>query len=246
MEQSIPDHMNLFQRSQTVYWSGSDRYEVWLTHMKDSNSRNYLERMGWDHEHAIEYKFNSCGFRDDEFDQRDNCLAIGCSFTEGVGLRADQIWPSKLTRLINTHVWNLGIGGASADTCFRMLDHYIKVLNPKAVFFLIPPLMRVELHSEDEIRSYLVTDEDVESFVKVWFAHDGNGAINRYKNVLAMKQICADRGIQLYMQDSMERNSTDDADMANNDMARDLMHYGEETQDHIAKEFYRDYVNGNS
>lgn len=237
MGRPIPNHMNLFQRSQTLYWSGSDRHEVWLKHMKDPETRCYLERMGWDNEYAIEYKFNSCGFRDDEFDQRDNCLALGCSFTEGVGLHKNQIWSSKLTELIGTHVWNLGIGGASADTCFRMLDYYIKVLNPKAVFLLVPPSMRVEVHLESEIRSYLATDADISSYAKIWFAHEDNGAINRYKNILAMKQLCADYGIRLYTQDCMSQYSAGDA-VTIIDVARDLMHYGEETQEYIAKEFY--------
>lgn len=244
MEQSIPNHINLHFRNQTLYWSGSDQRAVWEKHMKDTSSSEYLKSAGWDNEKAIEYKFNSHGFRDDELDQRDNCLAIGCSFTEGVGLRNDQIWPSKLTKLIGTHVWNLGIGGASADTCFRMTDYYIKTLNPKAVFLLIPPLMRVELHAEDEVRSYLATDTGIPSFVKKWFACEDNGTINRYKNILAMKQLCRDSKIKFYARDSIT-NIPEEINVAKNP-ARDLMHYGEEVQEYFAKEFYKDYINGNS
>lgn len=238
MAQSIPYHVNIYYSNQTVYWSGSDRRDTWLNHMNNRETRKFLESMGWDNEHSIEYKFNSYGFRDDEFDQRTNCIAVGCSFTEGVGLRQDQIWPTKLANLIGTHIWNLGVGGAAADTCFRILDHYIKILKPKAVFLLIPPMMRVELHTENEVRAYLVSETKIPAEIKKWFSYEANGITNRYKNILAMKQICADAGIKLYTQDSVGNAFKYD------DLARDLMHYGEGTQSFIASEFYKEYING--
>lgn len=239
MEQSIPYHINHQYQGQTVYWSGSDRKDVWEKNIKSSNNYEYLKSAGWDNEYAIEYKFNSHGFRDAEFDQRDNFIAIGCSFTEGVGLGKDQIWPTKLTNLVGTHVWNLGIGGAAADTCFRILDYYIQVLKPKAVFFLVPPVMRVELHYDDRIESHLANDGHVSNFVKQWFVCEDNGTINRYKNTLAMKQICYTAGVNLYVQDSISNM------LENIELARDLLHPGEEYQDYIAKLFYEDFINGN-
>jgi hypothetical protein len=231
----IPTHVNLPMRSQTLYWSGTDQQDLWKKHMKTPKSYDYLTHMRWNTELAIEYKFNSHGFRDDEFDQRDCHLALGCSFTEGVGLCKDQTWPARLTNLIGNHVWNLGIGGASVDTCFRMLDHYLEVLRPKSVFLLIPPLMRVELHSEDEIRSYLVSDTDIPAFVKKWVSCEDNANVNRYKNILAMKQLCADQNIKLYTQHCNP--------VFEDDYARDLMHYGKKTHKHFAKNFYKDYIN---
>ena len=241
MENYLPTHRNYCNRGQTLYWSGGDSRDMWEKNMKNPKTREYLIQAGWHDEYAIEYKFNSYGFRDDEFDQRDNCLAIGCSFTEGVGLRKDQIWPTKLTNLIDTHVWNLGAGGAATDTCFRILDYYIKILNPKAVFLLVPPPMRVELHSDKGVNSYLVTDTVIPAEIKEWFLHEDNSKINRYKNILAMRQLCADAKINLYVKDSLT-----DVPVPPPAPARDLMHHGEKAQDQIAQLFYEDYKNGNS
>lgn len=240
MAQPTLYHKNIHYSNQTLYWSGSDTQELWKNHMNNSDTRKYLESMGWDNEYAIEYKFNSCGFRDDEFDQRPNCIAIGCSFTEGVGLQQENIWPTKLTEFLGIHVWNLGVGAGAADTCFRILDHYVKLLNPQAVFLLVPPLMRVELHIKNEVVSYVATDIGIPSEIKQWFSYEANGITNRYKNILAMKQICADSGIKLYIQDSTGNISID------NDVARDLMHFGKDTQKFIASNFYKEYIYGNS
>lgn len=238
MNQQIPTHINSSKQNQTLYWSGSDCQTLWEKNMNIPKFYDYLKRMKWDNDQAIEYKFNSHGFREDNFDQRDNHLAIGCSFTEGVGLRKDQIWPSKLTNLIGNHVWNLGIGGASADTCFRILNYYIKMLKPKSVFLLIPPLMRLELHSSNGVDCYLPTSTNVPFFIKQWMYCEDNGNINRYKNILAMKQLCADQNIKLYTQgcERIRRPSKID-------LARDLIHYGEETQEYFATSFYKDYIN---
>lgn len=237
MENFTPSHINYIHRNQTLYWSGSDQRRLWEQHMKDPKNCEYLTNAGWDDEYAIEYKFNSSGFRDEEFDQRPNCLAIGCSFTEGVGLNKDQTWPTKLTNLIGMHVWNLGVGGAATDTCFRMTDHYIKILNPKTVFLLVPPPARVELHTDNGVRSYLVTDTDIPAGIKEWFLYEGNSTINRYKNILAIRQICADANVNLIIEDCCHTEY-------DGDLARDLMHYGEKTQDSIANLFYKDYING--
>lgn len=240
MEHPILHHINVEHRGKTLHWSGSDKYRLWEKNMQDPNLYEYLKSAGWDSEYAIEYTYNNYGFRDAEFDQRPNCLAIGCSFTEGVGLRQDQIWPTKLTNLLGMHVWNLGVGGGAADTCFRVLDHYIKILNPRAVFILIPPPMRVELHTEYGPISYLVSDTNMPLEIKEWFLYDDNSKINRHKNILAMRQLCADANASIYIKDSLTDMPGDD------NPARDLMHFGEESHDHIAKVFYEEYINGNS
>lgn len=236
---TIPYHMNIHYSGQTLYWAGSDKREVWLENMKDPKVAEHLKSHGWDHEYAIEYTYNSHGFRDDEFDERLNYIAVGCSFTEGIGLRKEQAWPSKLAKLLGLHVWNLGIGGASADTCFRILDHYINVLKPQAVFLLLPPPMRVELHIRDYVKSFLATDTNLSITLKEWFATEDNSIVNRRKNLLAMQQLCNNAGVKMYVKDSA-------VDMCYSGIrARDMLHHNEDAHNHIAKLFYEDFINGN-
>lgn len=235
---TIPYHTNIRHSGQTLYWAGSDKRESWLKNMKDSKVAEYLKSYGWDNEYAIEYVYNSHGFRDEEFDERPNYIAVGCSFTEGIGLRNNQSWPRKLSKLLGVHVWNLGIGGASADTCFRILEHYIDLLKPQAVFLLLPPPMRLELHIRNGIKSFLATDTNLSVTLKEWFATEENSIINRRKNLLAMQQICNGFSVKLYVKDSA-------VDMCCSDnRARDMLHHNEDAHEHIAKLFYEDFING--
>ena len=63
----------------------------------------------WD-EDSITYRVNSHGFRGDDLHpiKSDSFIALGCSFTFGVGVTADQTWPSVLSKSLDMHGYNLG------------------------------------------------------------------------------------------------------------------------------------------
>ena len=87
------------------------------------------------------YVYNSMGYRtyefselgDEEFD-----IAIGCSFTEGVGVRSSELWVHHLEKKLNTKIVNLGKGGASTKyvnyTLFAWVMSNMKL--PKRIFIL--------------------------------------------------------------------------------------------------------------
>lgn len=64
------------------------------------------------------YRFNSMGYRTYEFSDltdKNFDLTIGCSYTEGVGLRLNEIWTHHYEEYFDTKLLNLAKGGASAD-----------------------------------------------------------------------------------------------------------------------------------
>jgi len=63
------------------------------------------------------YTYNSMGYRTYEFstvEDRKFDIAIGCSFTEGIGVRRTEMWTHHLENKLNTKILNLGKGGSSA------------------------------------------------------------------------------------------------------------------------------------
>jgi hypothetical protein len=239
---TVPNHYNTRVRGRTVYFNGSDQKDLWKNNLKDPNTYKFFEKNGWIDEHAIPYTFNTHGFRCEEFNDRASWLALGCSNTEGVGLNIDNVWPSLLSKQINEHVWNLGIGAASMDTCFRILDYYIDKLNVQGIFLLQPPHHRFELFVNGIPKNYLINDTNLvhDTTIKSWFGDENNAKFAAKRNMLAMKKICDDRNVR-FISRSSEILVKDEQRQA-----RDLLHYGKDIHIYLANLFYEDYKNGNS
>ncbi len=105
------------------------------------------------------YKFNSHGFRSDEFinDNKSKILFAGCSFTEGIGLPIEHTW-GYLTnqKLFNSsNFYNCARSGMSIESISRFLIIIIEHLKfrPNTVIFLLPSILRSETFYFDEINS---------------------------------------------------------------------------------------------
>jgi hypothetical protein len=133
-------HGNWDLRSQTVNWSGSDHQNEFNKNCTNPDKFAKLVTLGFDSPESISYTYNQHGFRSPEFDQRPCGIALGCSFTEGVGIPVQHTWPSKLSKMLDVHVWNLGTGGSSIDTAFTFLEYYIDLLDPQFVTICVPPI----------------------------------------------------------------------------------------------------------
>lgn len=126
-------------RSQTVYWITRDNEENFRKNPKPG----YTET-------SITYSYNGHGFRTKEFDLSNgkrNILFLGCSHTEGIGLREEDTWVHKVSQHFPDHnCYNLGIGGGSTDMVTRFLYNFSEVLRPEVVFILWPSLTRFETY----------------------------------------------------------------------------------------------------
>lgn len=231
---SPPFHENLQCANTTSFWAPFDTEERWHINMRDTSTRNLLTKLGYADPTAITYTYNSHGFRDEEFDNRSCGIAFGCSFTHGTGIKQNQTWPCVLGNLLDTHVWNLGIGGASLDTVFRISEYYINLLEPEFVSLLIPPSTRFEYYEYNRYAIATLHDyneSDNKHFFKQWFANQENTQNHQHKNLLALEKVCDKYGIEFVslcpLDDWPNKNSR----------ARDLAHPDAESNSVIAEQF---------
>jgi hypothetical protein len=229
----IPNHNGKRVVNQTTHWFGMDSEETFLSHINDPQKKELLEKYGWIDPECILYRHNSHGFRCIKFDSRPAGLALGCSFTHGVGINEDQAWPAVLSNLLNIHIWNLGIGGAAYDTVFRLLDYYLLELKPKFVVIFEPPKSRFEIarnKNDFEVLNPNCTQYNNITY-KNWFANDENSFFNHRKNQLACKYICQQNNIPIFQWDS--EDSLYSLKCSTN-LARDLTHPGPQEHERLA------------
>jgi hypothetical protein len=81
----------------------------------------------------IVYKFNSMGYRTSEKIQGDEILAIGDSFTLGLGVNVEDTWSAQLSTLLNYPVLNFSLNGASNDWIARRSAELLKFVKPRAI-----------------------------------------------------------------------------------------------------------------
>jgi hypothetical protein len=230
-----PKHANWSNEKSTL-WDGSDHEKLYQSNIKDPKNCALLEKYGWI-DTTIEYRFNQQRFRADEFDNRPCGLSLGCSFTRGIGLKEDQAWPTVLSKISGLHFWNLGVGGGAMDTCTRLLDYYISKLKPRIVILLAPPKNRFELHNDDFWHVMGVNSHEFRDYQKVYYAYDENSIINHRRNILAMKQICAQYNTPFYSWECSNVNAF--LPIEKSDLARDLLHQGPATQQRLAESMHR-------
>lgn len=231
---NAPNHFNQKFAGQVREWAGTDSEARFNNHVNNPETREKLRQMGWLNM-KIHYRYNSEGFRDEEFDQRPAYIALGCSHTQGVGIPEPATWPKQLENLLNIKVWNLGVGGSAADTCFRLLDYWIHHLNVLAVVCAVPPILRFEVFDANHKWMSILHDHRMyqlwlQGYVKNYFSFDESSELNRKKNLMAMQHICDTKGIPFYY------NTLETFGGVN--MARDLAHCGVEANRSLAAEFH--------
>lgn len=158
---------------------------------------------GWTKDTVIEYRFNSHGFRTDEFDLSERIICLGDSRTFGVGLHEWQTWPYFLSQLTGKPVWNLGSGSACLDTAYRILKGYLPQLRTSLVVALMPTIDKFELFTENSRifvsnpMSSIASDEH-KQFADVWFRSAKNNEIAAQKTIEAMSYLCLEKNIKFH------------------------------------------------
>ena len=219
-------------KNQIFYWHGSDSEDLYKKNLK--NNYNQLKKYGWIYNNFT-YKFNSYGFRCEEFSDDPTIMALGCSNTLGTGLPVDKIWPELLAKELNMKCANLGVGGGSLDSAFRMCHGYIDTIKPKIVVLLSPPGPRVELFTDDGVQNmgtWSLEHESIlekRSFFYTWVSEQNNVYFNEEKNILAIKQLCEQKNIKFINKTSNELI------FIGQSLARDLIHAGIENHKLFAK-----------
>jgi hypothetical protein len=233
------EHRYSQYKNQTLSWLDTDSEKTFQANMQDPIRRQQIEKYNWHLPNCITYKFNSLGFRSEEFTGAAGFIALGCSFTSGIGLPIDQIWPSIVSQQTGLQAFNLAQGDGSMDTCFRLLSGYIKELDPKFVMLLRPVSSRFEIHNEAGPHNVLINVPRYSEMQKVWYADEQNQLVNFYKNTLAIQYLCQVNNVKLIIKDSKEDLSIDPSPDAY-PAARDLLHNGHASHIYCAERFLKD------
>jgi hypothetical protein len=218
---------NIHTTNITHQWWPTDTEESFNRMMLDPVHRKYFQAKRWDLPETITYKINSDGFRSEEFDpSANNLVALGCSFTMGIGLPYSDLWPSRVAQALNLRACNFGWGGASSDQCFRLAEYWVPHLTPKLVVLLNPPRGRMEVvinQKTGETDTVMPMDNHPDAFVKKWLSVDENQKLNNRKNSLAIEAICNRLSIPFlsYEADTWMSRSREEAEYA-----RDYLHAG--------------------
>lgn len=93
-----------------------------------------FNRKHFDSYGPVHYQFNELGYRHGNPDYRgDEILAIGDSFTVGLGVNQAETWPEQLSRLLDYPVLNFSLNGASNDWIARKTELLLKYFRPRCV-----------------------------------------------------------------------------------------------------------------
>ncbi len=213
----IPDHYYRKFANEELLWCPNDDQETYskhcLTRIDDLVRFNWLDK-------KITYKFNSDGFRSEEF--KENSIAfLGCSITFGIGLPIEDIYPSLVADKLQMPMANLSVPGSSNDTAFRMAEYWLPRLKPSILILMSPDRSRMELLGND-IANYRVNSQCVKDiFYQKWLLNEENARLNQLKNSLAVAYLCKSLGIK-FLKFTVEN----DFCLVINDLARDLSHPG--------------------
>jgi hypothetical protein len=196
-----------------INWLPMDTEKLYNENLK--YKKNLLEKYNWINSNFT-YKFNSHGFRCNEFNNDPSIVFLGCSMTIGIGLPISDTWATLVADQLDLSCYNLGIGGSSNDTAFRLSYAWLEKIKPKIVVFCQTFAERLEIWSSTEIISNIAKESP--NFYNHWLANENNSQLNQTKNRLAIKQLCDQLDIKFICVDVKE--------MPDLDRARDLAHLG--------------------
>jgi len=246
-----PHHFGKFQAGQTLDWMPTDTKENYEKLIQDPEHREYFAKLGWDQPGAITYKFNSHGFRCDEFDGGPCMIALGCSYTFGIGLPNEATWAQQTAAALGLKCANLAWGGYSADSCYRLAEYWVPKFKPEYVCMLVPPRSRLGLLLDDgdllhrhlPVEVFLPQSQSIlfsanDHYLKHWFINGENAKINQRKNILAIRQLCADLDIPCTILNAEDHMWWSRKEIG---YARDYMHGGPKIHTILTKKFVDGY-----
>ena len=211
-----------------LLWLGADSEQEYKKNL--INQYNLLDYHGWIDKPVI-YKFNSKGFRCNEFNSnKPSIMFLGCSFTMGTGLPIENTWAYILASKLGLECYNLGISAGSNDTAFRLCYHYIGKLQPKYVVMLSTFNTRFETFKSNGniIQHFLnkttLSSDDV--LYRHLLSNEANLDLNKTKNIFAIRYLCSVTNIPFI--------EVDVNDFPRLDLARDLGHPGRKSNEVFA------------
>lgn len=242
MKNSSVDYRSPYYKcaGKTLNWLSQDTEELFLENIK--NKKQELIDNNWLPFQKIDYKFNSSGFRCNEFDIDSNSIMfLGCSYTVGIGMHLKDTFSAIVSKQLNLENVNLGVAGSSSNTAFRLGSYWIPILKPKIVIYLESSKERFEIVAWNAAINLLpnYTPVDLKIFYEhYWLQDETNSYLNSLKNKLALEFICQKLNIKFLYLDLWK--------IANPiDCARDLAHFGIKSHVDLSDKLLRILENDN-
>lgn len=221
---SAPWHFGMRYAGQTLDWLPTDTKESYERMTQDPVHREYFAQKGWDQPGTITYRINTNGFRSEEFVSSNCLLALGCSYSMGIGLPESSTWSTLVGHELDLNICNCSWPGASADTCFMLAQYWVPELKPALVVFAAPPQHRLDLLGEHEHTTYMPGQEfSKNEFLQKWFTVDRNAELNNKRNKYAIEGLCAEHNIHCMTYNAHEYFARTREEV---EYARDYMHAG--------------------
>jgi hypothetical protein len=178
----------------------------------------------------VNYCFNEIGYRDRSVSQYrgDEILAIGDSFTVGLGVNSADCWTTQLENMLGHPVLNFSLNGASNDWISRKTESLLHFFQPKCIIIHYTFCHRRERpftdwHDNERTESDAVYSND-ENYINWKYNFD---KINKLcENIPVVHS-----GITGWNYDSKD---VDILTVDKIDLARDGFHYGVNTHKQLA------------
>lgn len=227
----------------SMNWQSPIEKEGWQKMMADPVHLEYFRNKGWDREDAITYNINSEGFRCEDFDDTPCLVALGCSYTFGVGLPDTDTWPALVAQARGLKVVNLSWPGQGSDYCFRMAEYWLRHLPVHLCLLLNPPPCRIEVVTADMAETFMINSMSNfynanDWFLNQWIMNEENHRLNNLKNALAIKQLCADLSVPCGTYEAQVHMSGSREEL---EYARDYMHAGPKGHRLLAERMLNEY-----
>lgn len=131
-----------------------------------------------------EYYLNNFGYRDADWNDKAEILAIGCSNTYGYGVSVDGRWTNLLAKSINKNIRNLSFPGAPITDLINKSFQYFKMFgNPEIMLCLLPDPFRIKLPFKKNLNKGTFINNktfDRDLFVgDVYFNHEPEKILSR-------------------------------------------------------------------
>lgn len=187
-----------------------------------------------DESKKIKYKLNDKGYRDVNWSDEDlnnSVWCIGHSDVFGIGVNADQTWPSLLSSHLKTI--NLGIAGAAWDTISRLIYSGLQSYKPKYIIIQSTTLERREFIS-DNIQQVILPNlpDNMQPDIKFWkYIDQASNTYTVEKNLALIESACKAAGVEYFIFDLPNR-----WDLIAVDPATDNQHIGPSTHRLIAQQ----------
>jgi len=191
----------------------------------------------------IDYTFNEIGYRCRPVDryQGDEILAIGDSFTLGLGVNQKDCWSSQLEYLLDYPVLNFSLNGASNDWMARKIKNLLTIFKPKCIivhysFSHRREKARVDWHDNERTESDPV--------------YSGEENLTNWRMNFNQIASCGFPVIHSFIT-SWHNEPVNYAQLpgvvfppiVKRDLARDSFHYGAKTHRLLAEKFYNSITN---